>query len=304
LVSMYAYDNFSGKVWETFDGGTTWATVMYSGTMYYTDLSSVPGTENTWVSSGGTPFQMLGRAGFGCSYSFDGGHSWTDFPGTRGTPFTAMRWLNNHCGWAGGINTSAENGIFRYKGLLIPLSAPIDLQAEVLVQVVHLSWNAPVNPDPAITLVGYNMYRDGCKLNTSGIEGLAFTDTAVSPGQYLYTVKAVYDAGESFGDSVVVNVFQVGVDDFRGRNDDFRFAIFPNPVISSTTFIYELKVSCMVKLEIFDCFGRIVAEPVNAFQGKEKQEIQWDASGWPAGVYCCFLKAGSRSTKGKMVIIK
>ncbi len=301
LAAMYSYDDFSGKVWETFDGGVTWGAVNYSGTMYYTDLRYVPGTENTWVSSGGTPFQMLGRTGFGCSFSFDGGHSWTDFPGTQGTPFTSMIWFNNHCGWAGGINTDTDNGIFRYKGLLIQLPAPMELQADVINQDVHLSWNAPVNPNPSVNLVGYNMYRDGCKLNSNVIEGLTCNDTAVVPGEYLYSVKAVYNAGESFGDSVEVNVFQVGVNELRITNYELRITNFPNPVVSVAIFQYELQKSCQVRLEIFDSFGRKVAEPVNRYQTLGKKEIRWNAGGVPMGIYYYRFTAGDVTATGKMI---
>jgi hypothetical protein len=58
----------------------------------------------------------------GASYSEDGGHTWVEFPGTRGANFSNMAWISPRCGWAGGYNTSAtEGGIFRFTG---DLSAP------------------------------------------------------------------------------------------------------------------------------------------------------------------------------------
>ena len=47
-----------------------------------------------------------------------------------------------------------------------------------------------------LTLVGYNIYRDGVKVNSTPVQGNQFTDT-VGGGQYTYTVTAVYDKGES-----------------------------------------------------------------------------------------------------------
>jgi len=92
-----------------------------------------------------------------------------------------------------------------------------------------------------------------------------------------------------------------GVGIKRITNDDLRFTIYPDPFTSSTTFAYELKESCQGKLEIFDSFGRKVAEPINGQQLQGKQEVPWDASGLPAGIYFYRLEAGSDIGKGKIV---
>ena len=89
----------TGAISETFDGGNTWTAVTTTGPVYATDVRYVPGTANTWVSSGST-------GNMGSSYSFDGGHTWTDFVGTQGARYMQMAWVNNHCGWAGGVNVS------------------------------------------------------------------------------------------------------------------------------------------------------------------------------------------------------
>lgn len=46
-------------------------------------------------------------------------------------------------------------------------------------------------------LLGYNVYRDGTKLNASTITDLFYDDLNVTPGTYEYTATAVYDEGES-----------------------------------------------------------------------------------------------------------
>jgi len=56
---------------------------------------------------------------------------------------------------------------------------------------------APKAPN-AWTPNGYNIYRDGVKLNTSGwVTNLYYDDLGLAPDTYLYTVKAVYPMGES-----------------------------------------------------------------------------------------------------------
>ncbi len=48
-----------------------------------------------------------------------------------------------------------------------------------------------------LNLLGYNVYRDGDKLNSQTIETLSFVDTSVSEKESVYAVTAVYEYGES-----------------------------------------------------------------------------------------------------------
>ena len=204
---------------ESFDGGLTWTMVSPAGPVYGTDLQYIPGTENTWVSSGGT-------TNMGASYSFDGGHIWSDFEGTQGARYLQMTWVNNHCGWAGGVSVSAtENGAYKFIGLLMPpLPAPTSLSAVVTGHDVHLDWSAPAG-NPA----GYNMYRNGLKLNATPITSLSYDDLSVVSGQHTYCVKAVYSSGESEGVCTTIDV-AVGI----GEQARAQLRVTPNP---ATTFI-------------------------------------------------------------------
>jgi subtilisin family serine protease len=52
-------------------------------------------------------------------------------------------------------------------------------------------------PDGTKALLGYNIFRDGTKLNSSTWTSTSYADQAVAPGTYDYSVSAVYDEGES-----------------------------------------------------------------------------------------------------------
>jgi photosystem II stability/assembly factor-like uncharacterized protein len=129
----------AGVLCETFDGGLTWTRVNYTGPNYSGDIAYVPGTPNTWVRSG-----YLGGA-LGCAYSFDGGHAWTSFVGTAGSMFCQMDWVNNHCGWSGGVNTNATvGGIHKFIGYLAqnpvgiaPLPAAGQIELSVFPNPAH-----------------------------------------------------------------------------------------------------------------------------------------------------------------------
>ncbi|MCX6246258.1 MAG: C10 family peptidase [Bacteroidetes bacterium] len=238
----------TGTFCESFDGGTTWTLVTPTGPVYATDLSYVPGTGNVWVSSGSGGTN-------GCSYSFNGGHFWNDFVGTQGAKYMQMTWLNNHCGWAGGTNTSTtEDGIYKYIGVLsIPLPPPVNLQASSLDKQVTLTWETPVYDTSLVTLQGYSVYRDNLKITDVLVAGLTFVDNLVSSGQYNYCVTAVYAEGESAKTCKNVEVVATGT---SIADPSARIRVFPNPVndwlhVRSADAIHELWLSDLSGREVF-----------------------------------------------------
>jgi CubicO group peptidase (beta-lactamase class C family) len=78
----------------------------------------------------------------------------------------------------------------------------------------------------------------------------------------------------------------------------------PNPFEESTSFIYTLDESSHVILQVFENFGRLIAEPINAIQQKGEQRVEWNAGSLPAGIYYCRLQAGARVTTNKLVKIE
>ena len=60
-----------------------------------------------------------------------------------------------------------------------------------------------------LSLVGYNIYRDGVKLNSEPVAETSFADGYMPDGIYNYVVTVVYDKGES----AASNVFTIGVVD-------------------------------------------------------------------------------------------
>ncbi len=238
----------TGTLCETFDGGATWSLVNTTGPVYTTDFSFVPGAGNVCVSSGS-------NGPDGCSYSFDGGHFWSDFVGTEGALYMQMSWLNNHCGWAGGINSSAtENGIYKFIGVLtVPLPSPQNLQAQANNLTVHLTWQKPVFDSTSVTLQGYNIYRDNYKINSSLDVDTSYTDVLQHSGQYTYCVTSVYVQGESAKTCQEITVIAVGINT-QGSGPQIR--VYPNPVdnvlhIRSVGTIYDLYLTDLSGREVF-----------------------------------------------------
>ncbi|MCX6250661.1 MAG: C10 family peptidase [Bacteroidetes bacterium] len=275
----------TGTLYETFDGGETWTLVTATGTIYSTDLAYVPNTTNTWVSSGSS-----GTNGSG--YSFNGGHNWSDFIGTQGSQYMQMAWVNNHCGWAGGINAdSTENGVFKFIGFLMPpLPAPINLDAVVLGHDVHLTWNAPTYDSTIMTLIGYNMYRDGLLLNVTPITGLIFDDADVLSGQHNYCVKALYNFGESTGDCKLLDVAVSVLE----SQDNPRIIIYPNPAYD---FITIKAASPISEILMYDHSGKQVYQAT----GNSTTSVI-HVSDYPAGLYLLSVITPDGTFNSKLMI--
>jgi len=94
--------------------------------------------------------------------------------------------------------------------------------------------------------------------------------------------------------------------------DNFYLAQnYPNPFNPSTTISWQSSVGGWQTLKIYDILGREVATLVNARRPAGEYQLQWDASGFPSGVYFYQLKAtpddgqaGSISQIKKMLLLK
>lgn len=99
------------QVRRTSNGGQTWENLTPTGAFFTNDINYVPGTENTYVSTGAA------TGATGISYSHDGGSTWTIFGGTGSKQFLAGDFFSSTVGYAGGFNENQYNsGMYRMIG--------------------------------------------------------------------------------------------------------------------------------------------------------------------------------------------
>ena len=74
---------------------------------------------------------------------------------------------------------------------------PVQLEARLLAgaAAVRLSWEAPLAGAEGVT--GYNIYRNGQKVNEQPVQELTYLDASVFAGEYSYYVTALYGEVES-----------------------------------------------------------------------------------------------------------
>ena len=187
--------NGPGAIYETFDSGETWTPIIPQGPMYWTDLAYVPGTENMWVSTGGhIAFEH------GASYSTDGGHTWTAYPGTEGTKFRQMAWVNENCGWAGGYSLNdTVGGMYKFSVDTLNTVIPVNELKETKVKVFP-------NPLTASTTIQYDLKQSSTvqitifnsqgkllevirQTQSQGTQQVTWNAEVFPPGVYCFTLQ-------------------------------------------------------------------------------------------------------------------
>lgn len=86
------------------------------------------------------------------------------------------------------------------------------------------------------------------------------------------------------------------------KDNDLK--ISPNPFINKVTIDFNLgEVANQIQLVIYDQIGNQV-EIIQQDQFQGKQQITWDASGQPPGMYYFQLRAGGQVASGKMLLVR
>jgi photosystem II stability/assembly factor-like uncharacterized protein len=79
---------------------------------------------------------------------------------------------------------------------------------------------------------------------------------------------------------------------------------YPNPFNPSTNISFSLKSRSLVSLKVYDLLGREVAIILNEELSAGNHTKQWNALGFPSGVYFYRLQAGSFSETKKLILLR
>jgi hypothetical protein len=79
---------------------------------------------------------------------------------------------------------------------------------------------------------------------------------------------------------------------------------YPNPFNPTTLINYELQITNYVDLSIYDLLGQKVTTLVSDKQMVGDHQVQWDATGFPSGVYMYRLRVGNYIESRKMVLLR
>ncbi len=183
---------------KTSNGGATWEAFTPTGPFLTSDLMAVPGSPNTYVSTGAA------TGATGVSYSFDGGLNWTYFGGTSSKQFLGGDFYDNTCGYAGGFNENQYNGgMYRMIGELggsavgaIVSITPVEIDVTIQVDEIvtnpltisntgdaALTWNIEIDPVTA-TWLSVNQTSGTIPVGQSTEVTVTLDGTGLSAGEY------------------------------------------------------------------------------------------------------------------------
>jgi hypothetical protein len=151
---------------------------------------------------------------------------------------------------------------------------------------------APVTPKTFKSIdafLGFNVYRDNVKINSTLVTASEYTDMDLATGTYTYCVKAVYDEGES-ACSNEVSVVIVGIDDPANTT----FSIYPNPANQVVNINSTIPVS---SVKLMNYTGQIVYS--NQVAGTQ---FSINTSDIAAGVYMLQLETEDGISTRKLII--
>ncbi len=191
---LIAVDNsVEAVMYSTTDGGATWEPMEPTGTWFFGDLAHVPGTPNTYVSTG---IDSDAAQGTGSSYTTDGGLTWKiidNIAGVDGGQRGTVKFLNATTGWCGFFSDgpTGSAGIFKFVGDL-----------SLAVKEASANNNLKVYPNPAVDVVNLTANKEIKSVNIFDLSGKkvkSVTDTKqvnvsnLAKGTYI--IQAYYGNG-------------------------------------------------------------------------------------------------------------
>ncbi|RJP82559.1 MAG: T9SS C-terminal target domain-containing protein [Candidatus Zixiibacteriota bacterium] len=198
-------------------------------------------------------------------------------------------------------------------------SAPVTHQIWFDAVLPNLSTYGPVVGPASVTLPAGG---SGTRLRTQGVPGVApggiytyrarfglYPALAWAQDSFLFTKLGDDDPDQGPG----AGWFSSG-DPFPGELGGTRSvasipetcALFasPNPFNPTTALSYELQAASHVSLRVYDTAGRVVATLVEGWREAGAQEVTFDASGLPSGMYFARLSARGATHVQKLILLK
>ncbi len=171
--------------------------------------------------------------------------------------------------------------------------------------VATLAPNNAGSLDELDSFTGFNVYRNGNIHDT--VTDPVYVDTLEDAGEYVYTITASYDEGDSEHSNEVTIFWEgSGIDDGVTDNSlPTRFGIekvYPNPFNPSIQIVLGITELSNVKVSIFDILGRTVQVLSEDKFAPGFHAITWNATGKPSGIYFVNMTSNSGTVDMKKVV--
>ena len=98
--------------------------------------------------------------------------------------------------------------------------------------------------------------------------------------------------------------FSTGIDDHKQLPDNFGLTAYPNPFNMSTNIAFSLTTPSQVRLDIYDCLGRLTGTLINSPYLAGNYSCRFNAAGIASGVYFIKLTTDNDTEIKKINLIK
>ena len=204
---------------------------------------------------------------------------------------------------------------FVVKGSILP---PSNFQADLDVDIVHLTWNSPEVTVPegvakgggrdTESLMNYRIYRDEMIIADNLIALEYYDDLSGMPqGQYIYELCACYSGGDSsLAPEAIVDYPEAGIvsNDPVVPDNYFLDQNFPNPFNPETNFRFGIPEAGQVSLTVYNVRGQEVIKLTDGFKPAGYYTVKWNAENMPSGIYLYRLHTKGLTQNGKMLLLK
>lgn len=116
----------------------------------------------------------------------------------------------------------------------------------------------------------------------------AGTTGSAAGGVWIYPEAAIQNTNWENENAVGYNLFQN----------------YPNPFNPTTVIQYSLIENLFVTLKVYDIAGNEILTLVNEKKPLGSHSVEWDASGYPSGVYYYKIQSGNFISTKKMLLVK
>lgn len=190
----------------------------------------------------------------------------------------------------------------------VNVNVPVELTTFTAVmngKNVKLHWETATETNNA----GFEIQRSSDKMNFARIGFIpgygtasenhkyTFTDTRNTSGKYYYRLKQIDLDGSTWFSPVVE----------AGTGVPEKYSIsqnYPNPFNPETKLSFEVPVSSVITIKVFDMLGKEVATLVNEEKEAGVYEISFNGAALASGNYILRMQAGKFIQSKKMILLK
>ncbi|RPI19611.1 MAG: T9SS C-terminal target domain-containing protein [Ignavibacteriae bacterium] len=291
-------ENHNGYIFKTINGGQNWSYIQIPSI----ELYSVYFINNAtgWIGSDAGKIYK----------TTDQGNNWIPLNClTSNNNIRDVLFLNDNTGWVTGYSINSDQTIgniakstnggaswtIAFTGNLIFYSISVTNN-----QISAVGWKTLATTPSSIvrsTNNGLNWFFQNTIIPDARLNSVAFINenSGIAVGSMGLILKTTNGGGQPID---VINISK------NVPNIFYLEQNYPNPFNPSTNICYTLKLSCYVRLSIFDITGKEVSVIVNQKENAGNYEVEWDGSNFASGIYFYKLETETFSDTKKMILIK